>query len=150
MKEFKITITDDGDILTNGEVLGFACDMDRDDQVDLDKKAILALAEQMGYGGYKAASLFKEMADRLAEILPVKDNTMKYSEMTKFLNDNGIMTIQPVIANEVNAQAQANIPEDEFEEICSVVYDTYLDYIEEPDIWYLVDEELTERGYKEV
>lgn len=76
---------------------------------------------------------------------------MKYSEMTKFLNDNGIYAMQPVIANEVSAQAYTDIPEDEFEEICAKVYDTYLDCVEDPDldIWYLVDEELTKRGYKE-
>ena len=75
---------------------------------------------------------------------------MKYSEMTQFLNDNGIMTIQPVIANEVNSQLQTSISDGEFEEICEKIYEIYLDCIEEPDIWYLVDEELTERGYKEV
>lgn len=75
---------------------------------------------------------------------------MKYSEMTKFLNDNGIMAIQPVIANEVSAQLQVDISEDEFEEICAKIYHIYLSLIEEPDIWYLVDEELTSRGYKEV
>lgn len=75
---------------------------------------------------------------------------MKYAEMTKFLNDNGIMAMQPVIANEVNAQLEVSISEEEFEEVCAKVYDIYLDCIEEPDIWYLVDEELTKRGYKEV
>lgn len=75
---------------------------------------------------------------------------MKYSEMTKFLYENGIRVMQPVIANEVNAQLEIDISEDEFEEICAKVYKIYLDCIEEPDIWYLVDEELTERGYKEV
>ena len=74
---------------------------------------------------------------------------MKYSEMTKFLNDNGIMVIQPVIANEVDAQLEHSIPEEEFEEICKSVENTYLDCIEEPDIWYLVNDELSERGYKE-
>lgn len=74
---------------------------------------------------------------------------MKYGEMVKFLNDNGIMVKQPVIANEVSAQAQTNIPTDEFEEICAKIYEIYLDCIEEPDIWYLVDEELTKRGYKD-
>jgi hypothetical protein len=76
---------------------------------------------------------------------------MKYSEMIKFLNDNDIKVIQPVIANEVNAQAQVDIPENEFEEICAKVYDTYLDCVADPDldIWYLVDEELTKRKYKE-
>lgn len=75
---------------------------------------------------------------------------MKYTEMTKFLNDNGIMAIQPVIANEVSAQLETDIPEDEFEEICATVCEIYLDCLIEPDIWYLVDEELTKRGYKEV
>lgn len=73
---------------------------------------------------------------------------MKYSEMTKFLNDNGILVMQPVIASEVNAQLAVDIPEDEFEEICAKVFNMYLGSIDEPDIWYLVDEILTERGYK--
>lgn len=75
---------------------------------------------------------------------------MKYGEMTKFLNDNGIYVMQPVIANEIDAQLEVVISEDEFEEICEKVYGIYLNCIEEPDIWYLVDEELTKRGYKEV
>lgn len=77
---------------------------------------------------------------------------MKYSEMTQFLYDNGITPIQTIIAQNVNVQLSFghNMPEDEFEEVCAEVYETYLDYIEEPDIWYLVDEELTKRGYKEV
>lgn len=74
---------------------------------------------------------------------------MKYSEMTKFLNDNGILVMQPVIASEVSAQLMVDIPEDEFEEICAKVFDLYLGSIDEPDIWYLVDEILVERGYKE-
>lgn len=73
---------------------------------------------------------------------------MKYSEMVKFLNDNNIKVMQPVIANEVNAQLEKDIAEEEFESVCEKIYDTYLDCIEEPDIWYLVDEELTKRGYK--
>ena len=80
---------------------------------------------------------------------------MKYSEMTKFLNDNGILVMQPVIANEVDGQLPigCDISEDEFEEICEKVFQTYLDSIwsnPDLDIWYLVDEELTNRGYKEV
>jgi hypothetical protein len=73
---------------------------------------------------------------------------MKYSEMTKFLNDNDIKVMQPVIASEVESQLQMDIPEEEFEKICAKVYDIYLNSIDEPDIWYLVDEELTERRYK--
>jgi hypothetical protein len=80
---------------------------------------------------------------------------MKYAEMTKFLNNSGIMVMQPVIANEVSSQLPigCDISEDEFEEICEKVFQTYLDSIwanPDIDIWYLVDEELTERGYKEV
>jgi len=68
--------------------------------------------------------------------------------MPKFLNDNGILVIQPVIASEVNAQLAVDISEDEFEKICAKVFDMYLGSIDEPDMWYLVDEILTERGYK--
>ena len=74
---------------------------------------------------------------------------MKYSEMVKFLNDNGICVMQPVIANELDAQLPHSIPEEEFEEICKSVEDTYLGCFEEPDIWELVDEELTKRGLKD-
>lgn len=74
---------------------------------------------------------------------------MKYSEMVQFLNDNGIYVIQPVIANELSAQLLHSIPEEEFEDICKCVENTYLECFEEPDIWDLIDEELTKRGYKE-
>lgn len=74
---------------------------------------------------------------------------MKYGEMVKFLNDNGIDAIQPIIANEVSAQLEQNITDEEFESVCKKIYSIYLDCIEEPDIWYLVDEELVNRGYKE-
>ena len=74
---------------------------------------------------------------------------MKYSEMVKFLNDNDIKVMQPVIANEVNAQLEKDITDEEFENVCHEIYGIYLDCIEEPDIWYLVNDELVERGYKE-
>ena len=74
---------------------------------------------------------------------------MKYSEMIKFLNDNGILVMPPVIASEVNSQLEVDIPENEFEEICSKVFDMYLSSANEPDIWYLVDEVLVKGGYKE-
>lgn len=74
---------------------------------------------------------------------------MKYSEMIKFLNDNDILVMQPVIASEVNSQLEADITENEFEEICTKVFDAYLSSVNEPDIWYLVDEVLVEGGYKE-
>lgn len=73
---------------------------------------------------------------------------MKYNEMVKFLNDNGINAIQPIIASEVSAQLEKAITDEEFENVCHKIYGVYLDCIEEPDIWYLVDEELTKRGFK--
>ena len=75
---------------------------------------------------------------------------MKYSEMTKFLNDNGIYVMQPVIANQVDAQLPHSIPDEEFEDICASVYDMYLGCFEEPDTWQLIYEELRRRGYKEI
>lgn len=67
---------------------------------------------------------------------------MKYSEMVKFLNDNGICVMQPVIANELDAQLPFSIPEEDFEKICANVCETYLECFDEPDIWELVADEL--------
>jgi hypothetical protein len=67
MKEFNIKITDEGDIYINDKICGFAADMDKNDyEVDLDKKAVLALVDEMGY---EATFMFEEMADRLWEML---------------------------------------------------------------------------------
>lgn len=74
---------------------------------------------------------------------------MKYSEMVKFLNDNRILVMQPVIAIELEAQLETEITDDEYENICETVYEQYLDSIEEPDIWWLVNDELVKRGYRE-
>ena len=66
MKEFNIKITDT-DVYVNGELQHFAMPMDKEDkETDLNKKAILALAGEMGY---EATFLFEEMADRLWEML---------------------------------------------------------------------------------
>lgn len=73
---------------------------------------------------------------------------MKYSEMVKFLNDNRIDAIQPIIASEVSAQLEKDIADEEFESVCHRLYGKYLDCDEEPNMWDLVDEELTSRGYK--
>ena len=85
-----------------------------------------------------------------AEDFYAKDPVPKrYGEMTKFLNENGILVVQPVIANEVDAQLMNGIDEDVFEEICAKVYETYLqNWDEAPNIWNLVDEELKARGLK--
>ena len=74
---------------------------------------------------------------------------MKYREMTKFLNDIGILAMQPVIANYLDAQLETDISDDEFEEICEEVFDCYLGSIEEPDIWRLIDKVLKDRELKE-
>lgn len=75
---------------------------------------------------------------------------MKYGEMIKFLRDNNMYAIQPAIANEVESQLEVEIPEEEFESVCQTVFDIYMDCVEEPDIWYLVNDELIHRGYKGV
>ena len=74
---------------------------------------------------------------------------MKYRKMVKFLNDNNIKVMQPVIANEVNTQLETDITDEEFENVCEVIYEDYLDCVGEPDIWYLVHDELVAAGYKE-
>lgn len=66
MKEFKIKITDT-DVYINDKLCDFASAMDKESKEDdLNKKAILALADEMGY---EATFLFEEMADRLSEML---------------------------------------------------------------------------------
>lgn len=66
MKEFSIKITDT-EVYINGELQYFSCPMDKENKEDdLNKKAILALAGEMGY---EAVFLFEEMAYRLEEML---------------------------------------------------------------------------------
>ena len=66
MKEWNIKITDT-DVYINGELQHFAMPMDKKNhEDDLNKKAILALANEMGY---EATFLLEEMTDRLWEML---------------------------------------------------------------------------------
>ena len=66
MKQFTIKITDT-DVYINDELQYFAAKMDKENEEDdLNKKAILALADEMGY---EAVPLFEEMAYRLEEML---------------------------------------------------------------------------------
>ena len=66
MKEWNIKITDT-DVYINGQLQYFAAPMDKEDkETDLNKKALLALAGEMGY---EAIFLFEEMAYRLDEML---------------------------------------------------------------------------------
>ncbi len=67
MKEFIIKITDDSNVYINDKLCEFSCPMDKENKEDdLNKRAILALADEMGY---EATFLFEEMADRLWEML---------------------------------------------------------------------------------
>lgn len=66
MKTFTIKITDK-DVYINDKLCGFATEMDTENhEDDLNKKALLALANEMGY---EACFLFGEMADRLNGML---------------------------------------------------------------------------------
>ena len=66
MKEFNIKITDT-EIYINGKLCECAHPMDKENhEDDLNKRAILALADVMGY---EAIFLFEEMAQRLDEML---------------------------------------------------------------------------------
>ena len=66
MKEFNIKITDT-EVYINDKLCECAYPMDKESKEDdLNKRAILALADKMGY---EAIFLFEEMADRLDEML---------------------------------------------------------------------------------
>lgn len=66
MTTYTIIITDE-DVYINGELHNFELDMDKTDKTDdMNMKAILALANVMGY---EASGLFQDMTDRLEEML---------------------------------------------------------------------------------
>ena len=66
MKKFTIEITDT-DVYINGKLYEFTHRMDKENRKDdMNKKAIVALANEMGY---EPVFLFEEMADRLDEML---------------------------------------------------------------------------------
>lgn len=66
MKKYVIEITDN-DVYVNGELQYFSTVMDKENhEDDLNKKALLALANTMNY---EATFLFEEMTDRLWEML---------------------------------------------------------------------------------
>jgi hypothetical protein len=80
MKEFYIKITD-AEVYINDELCKFTYAMDKDDKEDdLNKKAILALANQMGY---EATYLFEEMAGRIHTILDEIEEEFKMNETVK-------------------------------------------------------------------
>ena len=66
MKKVTIEITDT-DVFVNGKLYEFANKMDKENhEDDMNKKAIVVLANEMGY---EPVFLFEEMADRLDEML---------------------------------------------------------------------------------
>ena len=66
MKKFTIEITDT-DVYINGKLYEFTHRMDKENRKDdMNKSAIVALANEMGY---EPVFLFEEMADRLDEML---------------------------------------------------------------------------------
>lgn len=70
MKLYTIKITDT-DVYINDELCECAYPMDKENQEDdLNKRALLALADRMGY---EPIFLFEEMADRLDEMLDELD-----------------------------------------------------------------------------
>ena len=70
MEKFTIEITDTN-VYINGRLHTFECKMDKENhEDDMNKKAILALANEMGY---EPTFLFEEIADRLSEMLDKED-----------------------------------------------------------------------------
>ena len=93
MKEWNIKITDKGDVYINGRICYFAYDMDKENKEDdLNEKAIVALANEMGY---EAIFLFEEMADRLDEIVDEIDE-----EEPNMTNEQKRWNLLPDIDNE--------------------------------------------------
>lgn len=70
MKKFIVEVTD-SNVRVNGNLHTFECKMDKENhEDDMNKKAILALANEIGY---EPTFLFEEMADRLNEMLDEED-----------------------------------------------------------------------------
>ena len=70
MKSIIIKITEN-DVYINDVQHSFACPMDKENhEDDLNKKALVALADEMGY---EPVFLFEEIADRLHEMVNEHD-----------------------------------------------------------------------------
>ena len=73
---------------------------------------------------------------------------MNYTQSLKFLKENNILVAKVVVANEVESQLKKEITESKFERICTKIYNKWINSINPPNIWELVDEELTSRKLK--
>lgn len=76
---------------------------------------------------------------------------IKYGEMIKFINDNGILLMQPVIADTVDTLLPIGWKgsDEEYERLCEKCFDAYLAYGDERDHWDIVKEVLEEEFNKE-
>lgn len=72
---------------------------------------------------------------------------MKYINMIKFLNDNGILLQQAVIADTVDSfiPIGTNISNEQYEDICETIFQKYLEDIN-ADIIDLVKKEIIKRN----
>ena len=73
---------------------------------------------------------------------------MTYRELLRYIRDNGMRPIQAVIADEVDLQTDVELSDSEFEAICKEVLYAYDFAVEEPEVWRLVENELTKREYR--
>ena len=113
MKEFNIKITDT-DVYVNGELRYFDYPMDKESKEDdLNKKAILALVNEMGY---EAQFLFEEMADRLSEMC---DEIHDDNDFLQDLADEAVMeeTIDIWIGQLLESTGKSSVNELTIEEI---------------------------------
>ena len=119
MKEFNIKITDT-DVYINDELCKCDYPMDNENREDdLNKRAILALADKMGY---EAVFLFKEMADRLDEMLDEIDDD---NDFLQGLMDEAVMeeTIDIWIEQLLESIGKSNVDELTAEEIRTEIDD---------------------------
>ena len=124
MKEFNIKITD-AEVYINGELQYFSCPMDKDNKEDdLNKKAFVALANEMGY---EAQFLFEEMADRLDEMLDEIDDN-DFDTEVEYDDDNDFL--------------QGLIDDAETEEFIECWLDQLLEATGKPNVRELTTEEI--------
>jgi hypothetical protein len=126
MKQFTIKITDDGKVYINDELCKCDYPMDKENKEDdLNKRAILALADKMGY---EAVFLFEEMAQRLDEMLDEFDDDFEDEEAEEYDDDNDFLqglidddcieeTIKIWLDNLLEATGKSSVDELTVEEI---------------------------------